>query len=57
MMRARHLRFPITERHAEEWLRCMEGALMEIGVDDELREFVLQRLSGPAHHFVNTPLD
>jgi hemoglobin len=33
----------------------MAGALIEIGVEDDLRDFVLQRLSGPAHHFVNTP--
>ena len=30
-------------------------SLIEIGVEDELRDFVLRRLSGPAHHFVNTP--
>lgn len=55
MMRARHLKFPITDRHADEWLSCMAGALEEIGVEEPLRGFVLQRLSGPARHFVNTP--
>ena len=39
MMRARHMKFPITDRHAEEWLG-MAGALIEIGVEDELRDFV-----------------
>lgn len=55
MMRARHLPFPITEERAEAWLSCMASALQDIGIDDPLRSFVLQRLSGPAHHFINTP--
>lgn len=55
MMRARHLKFPITDRHADEWLSCMAGALEDIGVEDILREDILKRLSGPARHFVNTP--
>ncbi|MNN29105.1 Group 2 truncated hemoglobin YjbI [compost metagenome] len=55
MMRARHMPFPITPERAEAWLGCMSAALEEIGIDQQLREFVLQRLSGPAFHFVNTP--
>lgn len=55
MMRARHLSFPVTGERAEAWLSCMSDALQEIGVDEDLRAFVIQRLSGPAHHFVNTP--
>lgn len=54
MMRARHLPFPITEQHAKAWLHCMGEALTDIGVEEQLRAFVLNRLSGPAHHFVNT---
>lgn len=54
MMRGRHLPFPITPERAEAWLDCMRRALEEIALEPELREFVLQRLSGPAHHFVNT---
>lgn len=55
MMRARHLPFPITEQHGAAWLKCMGEALSDIGVEESLKDFVLQRLSGPAHHFVNTP--
>ncbi|MGP0586542.1 globin domain-containing protein [Paenibacillus timonensis] len=55
MMRARHLPFPVTQERAEAWLACMSAALEEIGVEEPLREFVLERLSGPAFHFVNTP--
>ncbi len=54
MMRARHMPFPITHEKADAWLACMNEALIEVGVEDELRFFVIERLSGPAHHFVNT---
>lgn len=55
MMRARHLPFPVTSERAEAWLACMREALEEIGISEPLRGIVLQRLSGPAFHFVNTP--
>lgn len=54
MMRARHLPFPITPERANAWLDCMREALKEIGIDEELQIIVIERLSGPAHHFVNT---
>ncbi len=54
MMRARHLPFPITPERAEAWLDCMRRALAEIGVEEQLQAIVIDRLSGPAHHFVNT---
>ncbi|KUP22838.1 globin [Paenibacillus sp. DMB5] len=55
MMRARHMHVPITPERAEEWLDCMKEALEESGVSEPLRSAVLNRLSGPAHHFVNMP--
>jgi hemoglobin len=54
MMRARHLPFPITPERAEAWLDCMRRALEEVGIEEELQTIVITRLSGPAHHFVNT---
>lgn len=54
MMRARHMPFPITPERAEAWLSCMGEALTEIGMPEDLRSIVLERLSGPAHHFINT---
>ncbi|MNR69414.1 Group 2 truncated hemoglobin YjbI [compost metagenome] len=54
MMRARHMPFPITPERAEAWLGCMREALTEIGMPEDLKAIVLERLSGPAHHFVNT---
>ena len=53
MMRARHMAFPITDERAEAWLRCMGEALTAIGMDEELKLLLLERLSGPAYHFVN----
>ncbi|WP_442603296.1 globin domain-containing protein [Paenibacillus sp. KN14-4R] len=54
MMRARHMPFPITNAHAQAWLNCMEQALVEVGLPKDLREIMIQRLSAPANHFVNT---
>ncbi|TMV46460.1 globin [Paenibacillus mesophilus] len=54
MMRARHLPFPITPERADAWLSCMKRALAEAGIDPELQAVVLERLKGPAYHFVNT---
>jgi len=55
MMRARHMHIPITPELADDWLGCMKAALEETGVEEPLRSFVLSRLAGPAHHFVNMP--
>ncbi|WP_144932408.1 globin [Paenibacillus sp. 32O-W] len=55
MMRARHLPFPITPERAEAWLACMRQALEETVEDESLRMLMLERLSGPAYHFVNQP--
>lgn len=54
MMRARHLPFPVTPKRAAAWLGCMRAALTEVGLDETLRNIVLERLQGPAYHFVNT---
>lgn len=55
MMRARHLPFPITAERADAWLGCMAEAMDEIGLPQQLKEFLLERLQGPAYHFINTP--
>lgn len=54
MMRARHLPFPITNERADAWLGCMKQALEETGMEPALRDAVLERLRGPAYHFVNS---
>ncbi|MGG1517528.1 globin [Paenibacillus oryzisoli] len=55
MMRARHMPFPITRERAAAWLGCMSEAMDEIGMPDDLKLFLLERLQGPAYHFINTP--
>jgi hemoglobin len=54
MMRGRHLPFPVTPSRARAWLTCMSGALAESSIPEPLHAIVLERLSGPAFHFVNT---
>lgn len=54
MMRARHLPFPVTPARAKAWLGCMAKALTETSIPEPLHAVVLERLSGPAHHFVNS---
>ena len=53
MMRARHLPFPVTPARAKAWLDCMARALAETDIPEPLQALVLERLSGPAYHFVN----
>lgn len=53
-MNAKHLPFPITPSRAEAWLECMEKTLEEVIPSEELRSILLNRLSGPAHFFINT---
>lgn len=57
MMRARHLPFAITPERAAAWLECMSAALAETSVPEPLRKLTIERLSGPANHFVNTESD
>jgi len=42
MLRARHLPFAIGIRERDQWLACMEQAMVEQGVDDELRRRLKQ---------------
>jgi hemoglobin len=42
MLRARHLPFPIGIRERDQWLVCMEQAMVEQGVSDDLRQRLRQ---------------
>jgi hemoglobin len=55
MMRARHMPFPIGRKEATAWLGCMARALEEIGLSEDVREQVWQRLSFTAGHMINQP--
>lgn len=53
-LRFRHLRFPITKRHAEAWLSNMKAAMDEVGLAGRTREEFFARLTITAFHMVNT---
>ena len=53
MLRARHLPFAIGVTERNEWLWCMERALQEHGLPDEIREFLLTKLRPLADHMRN----
>jgi hemoglobin len=53
MLRARHMRFPITPTRAEAWLGCMRKAMDRIGLEGEVREAIFERLKLTAYHMVN----
>lgn len=44
MLRARHLPFAIAERERDQWLWCMEQAIAEHRMPDELKEFLRSKL-------------
>jgi hemoglobin len=55
MMRARHMSVTINQERADAWLSCMNEAMVEIDIEQNLREFLMERLQGPAYHFMNSP--
>ncbi|HEU4564379.1 MAG TPA: group II truncated hemoglobin [Gemmatimonadaceae bacterium] len=56
-LRMRHFPFSIGARERDEWLWCMERALAEHGMPDELRAFLWERLCALADHMRNRPED
>jgi hemoglobin len=54
-LRARHLPFHISSRERDEWLWCMDRALDEQSMPDELRSFLREKLHALADHMRNQP--
>lgn len=52
-LRARHLPFTIGARERDQWLWCMDRALDEHEMPDELRTFLRQKLHALADHMRN----
>lgn len=52
-LRMRHFPFTIGEEEADEWVRCMELAMDDVGVTGELRRFLSSRFHTSAHHVRN----
>jgi hemoglobin len=54
-LRMRHIHFAIGKRERDEWLWCMEKAIDEHGMPDEMREFLRQKLRHLADFMRNQP--
>ena len=54
-LRMRHFPFAIAERERDEWLWCMDRALDEHDMPDDLRQFLRQRFHQLADHMRNQP--
>ena len=52
-LRMRHFPFTIGEAEADEWVRCMELAMDDVGVTGRLRTFLSERFHASAHHVRN----
>jgi hemoglobin len=48
MLRARHLPFPIGTAERDAWMACMKQAMEDCGVEERLRAWLLNALSGTA---------
>lgn len=57
MLRRRHLPFEITPARRDEWLSCMDKALVEAGVEEPYRSAIFERLTMTAGHMINTADD
>ena len=55
MLRRRHLPFAISVSERDQWLLCMNKALLEIVEDDALRIELTTALAGVADHMRNQP--
>jgi hemoglobin len=54
-LRMRHIHFPIGSRERDEWLWCMNRALDEQEMPEELRAFLKGKLGALADHMRNQP--
>lgn len=54
-LRARHMPFVIGILERDQWLTCMDQAMGETGVDDELRARLRESFFGTADWMRNTP--
>lgn len=54
MLRMRHLPFQITTLERDAWLENMHRALYDFEMDEELRQYIYDRLRLTATHMVNT---
>ena len=54
-LRARHLPFHISSRERDEWLWCMDRALDEHEMPNDLKESIREKIHALADHMRNQP--
>jgi hemoglobin len=54
-LRMRHGRVPVDEGMRDAWLRCMEAAMDDVGIDGEPRRWLGQRFAETAEFLRNRP--
>lgn len=54
MLKARHFPFEVTPLASEAWLENMNRAIIDVELDDELREYLMARYTLTAKHMVNS---
>lgn len=52
-LRQRHFPFAIGKKESEQWMLCMTQAIEEQIADDNLRQFLIERLTQTARHMIN----
>jgi hemoglobin len=57
MLRARHLRFAISEPERDQWMLCMNKALAEMTLDPQLKTNIQNVLQQLATHMINRKPD
>jgi len=53
MLRARHLPFPIGIAEHDQWLGCMQQAMLELEIEERLRKELAQAFTKTADHMRN----
>lgn len=53
MLRARHLPFPIGVAERDQWLGCMQQAMMDVGIEERLQKELFQAFAKTADHMRN----
>lgn len=53
MLRARHLPFAIASSERDQWMACMDRAMQECGLDQQLREALYNAFFRTADHMRN----
>lgn len=55
-LRARHMPFKIGILERDQWLACMDQAMGEVGIDEQLRARLRESFFGTADWMRNTPI-